>query len=86
MNILSLWPYLTTDRGVLSSRGFEITGALMITRCIDWLPKKFKKCKADIWGEFSRHPSQEDADGQAGGWVRMIAPDSAPERQEGNEI
>jgi hypothetical protein len=39
MNILSPWAYLTTDRGVLSSRGFEITGALMIINHIGWLPK-----------------------------------------------
>jgi cell division protein ZapA (FtsZ GTPase activity inhibitor) len=66
MNIFSSWKYLTTDQGVLSSHGFEIIGALMIIRCIDWLPKKIKKCKADIRQESSRPSSQEDANGQAG--------------------
>jgi hypothetical protein len=45
MNILSPWAYLTTDRGVLSSRGFEITGALMIINHIGWLPKKLKEAR-----------------------------------------
>jgi hypothetical protein len=66
MNILSLWAYLTTDRGVLSIRGSEITGALMIIKCIGWFPKEIQDCKADIREASSRPSSQEDANGQAG--------------------
>jgi len=48
MNILSLWPYLTTDQGVLSSHGFEITGALMIMKCIGWSRKKIKNQTTEV--------------------------------------
>jgi hypothetical protein len=80
--ILSTWAYLTTDQGVLSSHGFEIIGTLMIIKCIGWFPKKIQKSKVDAWGESSCHSCQQAAKGQAGGWMRRIAPACAPERQE----
>jgi hypothetical protein len=58
----------------------------MIILSIGWLSKKIKKRKADIREAPYRLSSQEDADGQAGGWLRIIAPACAPKRQESNGV